>query len=127
RGEPGRACSRPRGRVFELPGIMETIMRQLVAASRLALEAAATTALLLGSSRFVRGQVRASERGSVSQIVDGTSIEVNYGRPRLRGRIAFGGVVHWGEMWTPGANFATTIRFGKDVKFSGRAVPAGRY
>ena len=68
-----------------------------------------------------------SERGSVSQIVDGTSIEVNYGRPRLRGRIAFGGVVHWGEMWTPGANFATTIRFGKDVTFSGRPVPAGRY
>src|SRR5262245_15914821 len=85
------------------------------------------SAAVLVAARSAAGQVRASERGRVSQVVDGTWIELDYGRPRLRGRTAFGEVVHWGEIWTPGANFATTIRFGKAVKVSGHSVPAGRY
>ncbi len=72
-------------------------------------------------------QVRASERGTVSQTVDGTVIDVDYGRPRLRGRTAFGGIVHWGEMWTPGANFATTLSVSKAVKVNDHPLPAGRY
>lgn len=72
-------------------------------------------------------QVRASERGSVAQTIDGTVIEVSYGRPRLRGRTAFGGVVHWGEMWTPGANWATTLTVTKNVRINDQPVPAGSY
>ena len=72
-------------------------------------------------------QVKASERAIATQTVDGTVIEVAFGRPALRGRTAFGGVIHWGEMWTPGANFATTIRFSRDVKVGGKPVPAGTY
>jgi hypothetical protein len=72
-------------------------------------------------------QVRASERGGVYQLIDGTEIEVRYGRPRLRGRTAFGGVVHWGEMWTPGANRSSTLRVSKPVRIEGQAVPAGIY
>jgi len=72
-------------------------------------------------------QVKASERGISAQTVDGTVIEVDYGRPLLRGRIPFGGVVPWGEMWTTGANFATTIRFSRDVKLGGAPVAAGKY
>ena len=74
-----------------------------------------------------QAQVKASERGSATQTIDGTIIEVEYGRPALRGRTPFGGVIHWGEMWTPGANFATTIRFSRDVKLGGTPVPAGKY
>ena len=72
-------------------------------------------------------QVRASERGTVSQTIDGTTIAVDYGRPHLRGRTIFGTVVHWGEVWTPGANWATTIRFSKSVKLAGHDVPEGAY
>jgi hypothetical protein len=78
-------------------------------------------------ARNAHAQIRASERAGVSQIVDGTLIEVAYGRPRLRGRTAFGGVVEWGEMWTPGANWATTFSVGKPVRLNGHIVPAGRY
>jgi hypothetical protein len=94
---------------------------------------AAILALFLTAtvSRLVQGQVEASERGSVSQTVDGTVIEVSYGRPRLRGRVPFGGgsvgVVHWGEVWTPGANWATTLQVSKGVKLEGRDVAAGTY
>lgn len=45
------------------------------------------------------------------------------GRPRLRGRIAFGGVVHWGEMWTPGANVVFVIdRSGRATSFSMKGI-----
>ena len=73
------------------------------------------------------GQVRASERGSVSQTIDGTVVEVSYGRPALRGRTPFGGVVHWGEVWTPGANFSTTLRLSRAVRLGDQAVAAGTY
>lgn len=74
------------------------------------------------------GQPRASERGTVSQIVNGTTIVLDFSRPVARGRDnLFGGVVHWGEMWTPGANWATTLTVDKDVELNGHAVPAGEY
>ncbi len=88
---------------------------------------AAAGVLPLAPPLFAVAQVRASERATVSQTIDGTVIEVSYGRPRLRGRTAFGGVVHWGEIWTPGANWATTLTVSKGVRIDGQAVAAGSY
>lgn len=89
------------------------------------LAAAAVTALALPA----RAQIRASEIGSVSQMMDGTKLTVTYSRPRARGRDPIFGtrVVHWGEVWTPGANYATTLETSKDVKLNGAAVAKGRY
>ena len=73
-------------------------------------------------------QVRMSERGTVSQMLDGTTITVDYGRPVARGRDSlFGKVVPWGHVWTPGANWATTIEADRDVRLNGRPVPKGKY
>src|SRR5688500_19131881 len=73
-------------------------------------------------------QVRLSERATVSQTVDGTVITIDYARPRVRGRSPiFGGQVHWGEVWTPGANMATTLETDRDIAIDGHAVPAGKY
>ncbi len=73
-------------------------------------------------------QLRASERGSVSQTVDGTTITIEYARPQLRGRDqVFGKIVSPEEVWTPGANFATTLSASKDITIDGRSLPAGRY
>ncbi len=75
-----------------------------------------------------RAQVLASEKGTVSQTVDGTTITVEYYRPVARGRDSLiGKVVRMGEMWTPGANWATTIDVDKDVKVNGQALPKGKY
>ena len=87
----------------------------------------AASVLSAGPPARLSAQVKASERAVAAQTVDGTVIEVAFGRPALRGRTAFGGVIHWGEMWTPGANFATTIRFSREVKVGGTPVPAGTY
>ncbi len=74
-------------------------------------------------------QIRASELQSIAQTVDGTTLKVSYSRPRLRGRWPMFGTraVHWGEVWTPGANWATLIESNKDFTISGVKVPKGKY
>jgi hypothetical protein len=81
--------------------------------------------VLAGSSH---AQVMASEHGMVEQQVDGTTITIEYFRPQARGRTnLIGGVVKYGSMWTPGANWATTIEVNKDVHIEGQALPKGKY
>ncbi len=83
---------------------------------------------LAASPAQATAQIIASERGSVSQTVDGTQITVEYSRPRLRGRTnIFGGLEKWGTVWTPGADDATTIRLSRPATVAGVKVPAGRY
>lgn len=73
-------------------------------------------------------QIRASERGAVSQTVDGTVLTVDYGRAQARGRDSlFGKVVTRDEVWTPGANASTTLQVSRDVTVGGKPLPAGKY
>ena len=73
-------------------------------------------------------QARLSERGLVAQTVGTTTITVEYYRPVARGRAnVFPNVVHWGDRWTPGANWATTIDVDQDVKVEGQRLPKGKY
>ena len=74
-------------------------------------------------------QIRASEVGTMSQMIDGTRISVEYSRPRARGRDKLFGTpaVHWGETWTPGANWATTLEVSRNVKLNGHQVAKGKY
>ena len=82
----------------------------------------------LGGAPGVHAQIRASELGSVSQVIDGTRISIEYSRPRARGRQnVFGGEVKWQEVWTPGANYATTLELSKNVTIEGHPVPKGKY
>lgn len=73
-------------------------------------------------------QIRASEASVVSQTVDGTVITVSYSRPQLRGRsTGKDGVWHHEHMWTPGANWATTLEVNRPITLNGQAVAAGKY
>jgi len=54
-------------------------------------------------------------------------VEVNYSRPAMKGRTIMGDLVPYGKVWRTGANSATTITFGDDVNFGGKAVKAGKY
>lgn len=84
--------------------------------------------LLGGVVSSAGAQIRASERATVSQTIDGTVMTVDYSRPRMRGRDrVFGDEVHWEEIWTPGANMATTLELSKPVLINGHPVPKGKY
>ena len=86
-------------------------------------------ALVLSSCvvRHASAQIRSSERGLISQEVDGTKITVDFGRPQLRGRTLVPGILHWGEVWTPGANWATTFEVNHPIKLEGHPLAAGKY
>jgi len=72
-------------------------------------------------------QALASPFGLVSQRIDSTTITIEYYRPSARGRTIFGGLVKWGELWTPGANWATTLEVSRDVRIEGKPLPRGKY
>ncbi|CAN5490934.1 hypothetical protein BH09GEM1_BH09GEM1_11020 [soil metagenome] len=74
-------------------------------------------------------QVKASEIGTMSEVIDGTTITMEYSRPRVRGRNPlFGSTAgNWGVVWTPGANWAMTLETDKAITLDGRAVPRGKY
>ena len=89
---------------------------------------AVTTAF--GLTSRAAAQIRASEIGSITQIIDGTKITMEYSRPRARGRDPLFGnprVVRWNEVWTPGANWATTFEINKPITLAGRPVAKGKY
>lgn len=59
--------------------------------------------------------------------VGGAHISVAYSRPFKRGRVIFGEVVPWNEVWRTGANAATMFTTDKDLVFGTTVVPAGKY
>lgn len=73
------------------------------------------------------GQIQASEHAVVAQTIDGTTLTIEYHRPQVRGREIFGALVPWDVVWTPGANWATTLDVSADLQLNGVEVPAGTY
>ena len=74
-------------------------------------------------------QIRASELQSLAQTVDGTTIRLTYSRPRTRERWPIFGtkIVQWGEVWTPGANWATLFETNREITVGNKRVPKGKY
>jgi len=86
--------------------------------------------LVLLSPAPADAQIRASELASMTQMIDGTEIRVEYYRPRARDRTPlFGGdeAVVWEPTWTPGANWATKISFERPITINGTTVDPGVY
>ena len=55
------------------------------------------------------------------------NVEVAYSRPFKRGRVIFGNVVPWNQVWRTGANAATQFTTSADLMFGTTVVPAGKY
>jgi hypothetical protein len=56
-----------------------------------------------------------------------SDITIDYSRPSAKGRVVYGDLVPFGKVWRTGANNATKITFGEDVKVEGQDVKAGTY
>jgi hypothetical protein len=68
-----------------------------------------------------------SPRDSVRLALDTSFVDVNYGRPSMRGRVVMGQLVPWNKVWRTGANRATHFSTGVDLMIEGVPVPRGRY
>ena len=98
----------------------------------MALANAALLALALGATPSLAQQRgddadRPSKNGIAEGTAGGAQVKITYGRPKVKGRDLWGGLVPYGSVWRAGANEATTITFSKDVKIGGKSVPAGTY
>ncbi|MDX1396015.1 MAG: DUF2911 domain-containing protein [Gemmatimonadota bacterium] len=73
------------------------------------------------------GAVVASQGAAVSQNLGHAQITIVYNRPVARGRVIFGNLVPFDEVWHPGADRATYLRTTADILFGGEPLPAGTY
>jgi len=64
---------------------------------------------------------------TVKQAFALSDITIEYSRPSAKGRVVYGDVVPLGKVWRTGANSATKITFGEDVKVEGTDLKAGTY
>ena len=80
---------------------------------------------ILFAGLFVLGQP--SHPNSPHDTVTAKNIKVTYGRPYKKGRVIFGELQKFGNVWRAGADEATEITFAKDVSFGGKPVKAGTY
>lgn len=62
-----------------------------------------------------------------NKITEPLAIRVIYSRPQKAGRVIFGDLVKYGEVWRVGANEATEIEFFKTVHIGGKKIAKGRY
>lgn len=70
---------------------------------------------------------RASKNGRTEGEIDGVGIVLEYGRPNVKGREIWGGLVPYDEVWRTGADEATTITLSADALIQGEHLPAGTY
>jgi len=72
-----------------------------------------------------------SSAGKVYAKVGLTDIDINYSRPKMKGRTIFGEgddfLVPYGKIWRTGANSGTIIIIEKDLTVEGGNLPAGEY
>jgi hypothetical protein len=86
--------------------------------------------LSLGLVLSVTAQInlpRQSPAASVSQTFAYTTATVTYSRPAVKGRVIWGGLVPYGQVWRAGANQATAVEFTTDVRVNGQALAKGKY
>ncbi len=71
----------------------------------------------------LKGSLKAVATGKIGNV----EINISYHSPAVRGRIVWGGLVPYDQVWVTGAHKATNIKFDKDIKIGDTVVPAGTY
>ncbi len=70
---------------------------------------------------------RPSPTSIVSARYKDTYLKITYSQPHKRGRIVFGNLVPYGQVWRTGANEATEITLTRDILINNTPLKAGTY
>jgi hypothetical protein len=70
---------------------------------------------------------RPSPNAVINQVIGVTDVSIAYSRPGVKGRVIWGELVPYGQVWRTGANEVTSITFSDDVKINGNELKAGTY
>lgn len=86
-------------------------------------------AITLSSVSFAQTLVtpQPSTPQTIKQNFGLSTIELSYSRPNAKGRVIFGDLVPFGNVWRTGANSATTLTFGEEVTIGDKKIAAGKY
>ena len=60
-------------------------------------------------------------------LIGDAHITIKYTAPVVKGRVIWGGLVPYNEVWVTGAHRATSFEINKSFSINGQAVPAGKY
>ncbi len=71
----------------------------------------------------LKGSLNAKAVGTVGK----ANITINYHSPAVRGRVIWGGLVPFDNVWVTGAHRATSVEFSEDVVIGGEKIAAGKY
>jgi hypothetical protein len=71
----------------------------------------------------LKGSIKALATGRIGN----TFITINYHSPAVRGRMVWGGLVPFDQVWVTGAHMATTIEFEGSVKIGDQELAGGKY
>jgi hypothetical protein len=69
----------------------------------------------------------ASPPATATGKINGATITINYSSPSVKGRVIWGELVPYGQVWRAGANDATTFETDKAITIDGKELPAGKY
>ena len=70
---------------------------------------------------------RPSPLRSIEGTIGSSKVLLQYGAPSVKGRVIWGDLVPYNEVWRTGANEATYLDFDSDVTVEGKSLKAGRY
>lgn len=68
-----------------------------------------------------------SPHTSAMAMIGDAHIHIDYSAPSVRGRIIYGGLLAYGEVWQSGAHNATWLETNKDIILNENLLKAGKY
>lgn len=81
----------------------------------------------LNSGKIQIDTMKSSPLRMVKKTIGKTTITISYSSPGVKGRVIWGGLVPYGNVWVSGAHEATKVRLSNDIKIEGLILPAGKY
>ena len=124
-GNPLEASVDSAGRLLGLSGAKTTVKVRVTRQDSADVAALAHTFAAIETRGGPLGQM--SPRDTVHATIAGARLMVDYGRPHVRGRKIFGGIVPFGEVWRTGANAATQFSTDRPLIFGRDTLAAGTY
>ncbi len=76
---------------------------------------------------IVKDTLKSSPKRVTMETIGDTHIHIEYGSPGVKGRMIWGGLVAYDQVWATGAHNATTVDFSTAVTIGGKNIPKGKY
>jgi hypothetical protein len=113
------------GRMLSYSGMRSTY-KVSVARTTEPPDVAAIASRLVAAERAT-GPQQVSVRDTARAAIGAATLEVDYGRPKARGRTLLGNVIAYDRVWRTGANEATQLTTSAPITLAGLSLPAGSY